>query len=77
MHDNIKIFDTTLRDGEQTPGVLITWNEKLKIALGQIIDNQFSIEKKIDKLIELLGNVFNLFVKYDNDYQNNLVKDDN
>ena len=52
-------------------------DEKLKIALGQIIDNQFSIEKKIDKLIELLGNVFNLFVKYDNDYQNNLVKDDN
>lgn len=33
MHDNIKIFDTTLRDGEQTPGVLITSNEKLKIAL--------------------------------------------
>ena len=33
MLDNIKIFDTTLRDGEQTPGVLITSNEKLKIAL--------------------------------------------
>lgn len=32
MQSNIKIFDTTLRDGEQTPGVLITSNEKLKIA---------------------------------------------
>lgn len=32
MHENINIFDTTLRDGEQTPGVLITSNEKLKIA---------------------------------------------
>ncbi len=51
-------------------------DEKLKIALSQIIDNQFSIEKKMDKLIELLGNVFNLFVKYDNDYQNSLVKGD-
>ena len=29
---NIKIFDTTLRDGEQTPGVSLTSNEKLRIA---------------------------------------------
>jgi D-citramalate synthase len=33
LNSNIKIFDTTLRDGEQTPGVLITSDEKLKIAL--------------------------------------------
>lgn len=33
MLENVKILDTTLRDGEQTPGVLITSDEKLKIAL--------------------------------------------
>jgi 2-isopropylmalate synthase len=29
---NIRIFDTTLRDGEQTPGVSLTSDEKVKIA---------------------------------------------
>ena len=29
---NIKILDTTLRDGEQTPGVSLTSLEKLRIA---------------------------------------------
>lgn len=31
--DRVLIFDTTLRDGEQTPGASLTVNEKLKIAL--------------------------------------------
>ncbi|MBD3425755.1 MAG: 2-isopropylmalate synthase [Candidatus Omnitrophica bacterium] len=30
--DKVLIFDTTLRDGEQTPGASLTVNEKLKIA---------------------------------------------
>ncbi len=30
---NIRIFDTTLRDGEQTPGVSLTPDEKVKIAV--------------------------------------------
>src|SRR5690554_6850463 len=32
MSKRIKIFDTTLRDGEQTPGVNLNINEKLEIA---------------------------------------------
>ena len=32
MSARIKIFDTTLRDGEQTPGVSLNIQEKLEIA---------------------------------------------
>lgn len=32
MARKIKIFDTTLRDGEQTPGVSLTVEEKIEIA---------------------------------------------
>ena len=32
MKDKIKIFDTTLRDGEQVPGCKLETKEKLKIA---------------------------------------------
>ncbi|MCH8277443.1 MAG: 2-isopropylmalate synthase, partial [Proteobacteria bacterium] len=30
--NNIRIFDTTLRDGEQAPGCSMTTSEKLRIA---------------------------------------------
>ena len=30
--ESVKIFDTTLRDGEQTPGVTITPDQKIQIA---------------------------------------------
>ncbi len=33
MEEYIRIFDTTLRDGEQTPGVSLTPEEKMEIAL--------------------------------------------
>ena len=36
MDRRIKIFDTTLRDGEQTPGVCLNMHEKLEIARGLV-----------------------------------------
>ena len=32
MQDKLIIFDTTLRDGEQSPGASMTKDEKLRIA---------------------------------------------
>ena len=32
LKNNIKIFDTTLRDGEQSPGASMNLSEKLRIA---------------------------------------------
>ena len=32
-YDTVRIFDTTLRDGEQTPGVTITPDQKIQIAI--------------------------------------------
>ena len=33
MNDTLVIFDTTLRDGEQSPGASMTLGEKMRIAL--------------------------------------------
>src|SRR3984957_6716677 len=31
-HDRVRVFDTTLRDGEQSPGISLNQQEKLEIA---------------------------------------------
>ena len=36
--DRVVIFDTTLRDGEQSPGATMTHEEKLEIA--ELLDEQ-------------------------------------
>ena len=32
MSDRVRIFDTTLRDGEQSPGATMNLQEKLRLA---------------------------------------------
>lgn len=54
MSKRVRIFDTTLRDGEQSPGVSLNMNEKLKIAkqlseLGvDVIEAGFPVASKGD-----------------------------
>ncbi len=54
---NIKILDTTLRDGEQTPGVSLTSLEKLRIAtkLDEILLRQVQqlLQKGKDSLLKI------------------------
>lgn len=47
----------------------------LKQVLGQIIDNQFALNKKIDNLINEITQLKSIFIKYDNDYQNEIANE--
>ena len=53
MPDHVKIFDTTLRDGEQSPGISLDVGEKLEIAeqlarLGvDVIEAGFPVKAKV------------------------------
>ena len=51
LADKIYIFDTTLRDGEQAPGVALTVDEKIQIA------------QKLDKLgVDKMGKAYHVGV---------------
>lgn len=45
-----------------------------KMIISQIIDNQFLLNKKMDTIIELLSKLTNTIIKYDEDYQQQIVK---
>ena len=43
MNQRVYIFDTTLRDGEQSPGCSMTVSEKLKMA-AKLADNSALVD---------------------------------
>ena len=45
-----------------------------KMIFSQIIDNQFALNKKMDVVIDLLSKLTNTIIKYDEDYQQKIVK---
>ena len=47
----------------------------LKYILEQIIDNQLSLNNKIDKLTEVVSKLTNTIIKYDDDYQQKIVEE--
>lgn len=49
--------------------------QDLKYILGQIVDNQFELNKKIDTVIKLISDLTNTIIKYDQEYQNEIIKD--
>ena len=63
MSSHIQIFDTTLRDGEQTPGVNFTFDERLKIALQLEKWGVDVIEAGFLLLVQVVSNQWKLFLK--------------
>ncbi len=48
-------------------------NDEIREITAQIIDNQISLNKKMDELIKIMSNLTNTIVKYDEQYQNEIV----
>jgi hypothetical protein len=48
---------------------------ELKMLLSQMIDNQQIIINKLQTLIELNSNLTNTIIKYDNEYQQQIVNE--
>lgn len=51
MTSHIQIFDTTLRDGEQTPGVNFSFDERLKLLNN--LKNGVLISSKLVSLLQV------------------------
>ena len=50
-------------------------DNETKFILSQIIDNQFFLNKKVDNLIKIMSDLTNTIIKYDNEYQQEIVKE--
>ena len=50
---------------------------ELKVILGQVIDNQLILNKRMDEILKILNNLTNTIIKYDNEYQQNIAEDVN
>ena len=50
-------------------------DNEIKIILSQIIDNQLILNKKVDTLIKIMSDLTNTIIKYDNEYQQEIVKE--
>ena len=48
-------------------------NDEIREITAQIIDNQISLNKKMDELIKIKSNLKNTIVKYDEQYQKEIV----
>ena len=48
-------------------------NDEIREITAQIIDNQIYLNKKMDELIKIMSNLTNTIVKYDEQYQNEIV----
>lgn len=64
MPDHIQIFDTTLRDGEQTPGVNFSFEERLKIAKQLEKWGVDVIEAGFPLLVKVVLNQWKVFHKH-------------
>ena len=48
-------------------------NDEIREITAQIIDNQISLNKKMDELIKIMSNLTNTIVKYGEQYQSEIV----